>query len=737
MSYGDNNKITVSGTVDSVVFQSEKTGYTVVEIEDNSGNPIVLVGTMPYICEGDNITCCGKWVNHPTYGRQFKVEVYEKTLPTGEAEILRYLSSGAVKGIGPKTAKRIVDTFGSDAFDVIEHHPEWLCEIPGISRRKADDINSSFIEMSGARNVMMFCADFFGSATSMKIYKKWGGGAIDIIKSDPYRLCDSFYGIGFKTADSVAASFGVEPANASRVLAGISYTLENAAQSGGHTCLPVGVLISEAQRVLSLDEKTVVSGISVGVSSGKFMESTLDGERFIYLKRYRDAEKYCSDKLKTTLRTCPRINGGDIDILIDKAEAFSGIKYAKLQREAIAAALGRGVMILTGGPGTGKTTVIKGLLSIFDAIGLDVALAAPTGRAAKRVSEASGSEAKTVHRLLEMEHSEDKEPRFLRNQSCYLDEDVIIVDESSMLDILLLEALLKAIKPGTRLIFIGDRDQLPSVGAGNVLSDIIDSEVFCTVCLSEVFRQAEESRIITNAHLINEGKMPLIDNRSKDFFFLSRRTDEAIAATVSDLINNRLPKAYGERINGNIQVITPSRKGVCGTESLNVLLQNTQNPPSPEKSQQFSHGICIREGDRIMQTKNNYDILWEKDGVEGYGVFNGDIGRVLSVSRSSEACVMDFDGRESTYDFSALDEIEHAYAITVHKSQGSEYPVVIIPLYRCAPMLLTRNLLYTAVTRASKMVVLVGKEEVLETMVENNMHTTRHTGLCRLLSEES
>lgn len=730
------NMETINGTVDSVIFQSDETGYTVIEIEDSDGFPVTLVGTMPYLCEGDSITATGKWINHQVYGKQFKVEIYEKTLPTGELDILRYLSSGTVKGIGPKTAKKIVDKYGEDTFDVIENHHEWLAEIPGITPRKAADINSSFIEMSGARNVMMFCADFFGSATSMRIYKKWGGSAVDRIKKDPYSLCEAFSGIGFKTADSVAESFGISRESASRVLAGINYTLEVAAHSGGHTCLPESLLIREAARILSLEESKIASGISVGLSSGKLSARADKAERYIYIPRYIKAEEYAARKLKMIDTSCPRIDSVDIAGFINRVEITSDIKYAQMQREAIASALGGGVMILTGGPGTGKTTVIKGLISIFDTIGLDVALCAPTGRAAKRVSESAGCEAKTVHRLLEMEHSDDREPRFMRNASCYLEEDVIIVDESSMLDILLLEALLLALKPGARIIFIGDRDQLPSVGAGNVLADLIDSGEFCTVCLTEIFRQADESRIITNAHLINEGKMPIVDNKARDFFFLARKSDTEIAATVADLISNRLPKAYGEAISQGIQVITPSRKGQAGTESLNMLLQSTLNPQISTKKEKITHGITLREGDRIMQTKNNYDIEWEKDGYEGYGVFNGDIGTVVSIDTHNELVTLDFDGRIADYDFTALDELEHAYAITVHKSQGSEYPCVIIPLYSCAPMLLTRNLLYTAVTRASQMVVLVGKREILETMVANDTHATRHTGLRRLLSNE-
>ncbi len=729
----NDEKITVSGTVDSVIYSSDETGYTVCEIEDENGLPVVLVGTMPYISEGDTVTAVGRWTHHATYGKQFKVDMYEKTLPSSSAEILRYLASGAVKGIGPKTAEKIVSKYGEDSFDVIENHPDWLAELPGITRRKADDICSAFIEMSGARNVMMFCADYFGSATSMKIYRKWGGKAVDMIRANPYRLCEDFTGIGFRRADAIATSCGLPNDSDERLEAGIIHTLKTAAQSGGHTCLPREQLIRIAADLLSVSEDKLSPVVDRQCATAKLVCSSREGQDYIYLSRYRSAEVYCADKLRQLNRTCPKIDPGDIGGFIERVEKESGIKYAALQRDAVAAALSGGVMILTGGPGTGKTTVIKGLLSIFSSMGLDVALAAPTGRAAKRMSEACGCEAKTVHRLLEMEHNDDEEPKFFRNQSCYLDEDAVIVDETSMVDIILLEALLKAAKPGCRLIFIGDRDQLPSVGAGNILADIIDSKAFVTVCLTEVFRQARESRIIVNAHLINEGKLPITDNRSPDFFFLRRSDDRAIAATVADLCKNRLPKAYGESISEEIQVITPSRKGAVGTDELNALLQSQLNPPSPKKKERGAHGIIIRDCDRVMQNRNNYDIEWEKDGYEGLGIFNGDIGTVSSIDFPSESLELSFDGRSCTYDFSQLDELEHAYAITVHKSQGSEYPVVIIPLYSCAPMLLTRNLLYTAVTRASRMVILVGKTEILSAMVENNKSVVRHTGLRELL----
>ena len=730
-----NEKESVSGTVDSVIYSSDETGYTVCEIEDENGLPAVLVGTMPYIAEGDTITAAGRWTNHPTYGRQFKVEMYEKTLPGTENEILRYLSSGAIHGIGPKTAAKIVERFGEDTFDVMENHPDWLAELPGITLKKARAVSESFADIAGARNVMMFCADYFGSTTSMKIYRKWGGKAVDMIRNNPYRLCDDFSGIGFRRADSIASACGITQDSKDRLRAGIIHTLKTAAQSGGHTCLPEAKLEDAASEILGVARDILPEHIKALEKEGRIVSFQNNGTLYYALARYRSAEVYCADKLRQINRACPKVSGEDIGAFIAKTENENGFEYAKLQRLAIASALENGVMVLTGGPGTGKTTVIKGLISIFDSIGLDTALAAPTGRAAKRISEACGCEAKTIHRLLEMEHNDDDEnPRFMRNQTCYLDEDVLIVDEASMIDIILLEALLRAAKPGCRIVFIGDRDQLPSVGAGNVLADIIDSGAYTTVRLTDIFRQAKESMIIVNAHLINEGKMPQCDNRANDFFFLKRYDDASIAATVSELVKTRLPKAYGEKISDGIQVITPSRKGAAGTEALNAMLQESLNPPDASKPEKSAHGIVLRLGDRIMQNKNNYGVEWEKDGTEGVGVFNGDIGFIAGIDKKSECCDMNFDGRECRYEFSQLDEIEHAYAITVHKSQGSEYPVVIIPLYGCASVLLTRNLLYTAVTRASEMVILVGRPDVLETMVENGKSRERYTSLRALMT---
>ena len=727
---------TLAGIVDSVIFQSDDTGYTVCEIECEDGLPAVLVGTMPYIAEGDNIIALGKWTVHSTYGKQFRVESYEKVLPTSENDILRYLASGAIKGIGPKTAEKIVEKFGSDTFDIIENHHEWLSDIPGISKRKADDINSSFIQMSGARNVMLFCSDYFSSDLSMKIYNKWGGSAIDIIKSNPFRLCSEFVGIGFIKADSIAASCGLPYDSKSRIESGIFHLLSNAAHSNGHTCLPRKKLTDATSELLSIEFDKIDEIIAELVIMGKLIEKEFQNDYYIYDPKMRLAEEYVARKLFQLDKLCASINKSDTEAFILKTEREAGIKYAPMQKQAIYAALNNGVTILTGGPGTGKTTIIKALISIFESIGCDVALAAPTGRAAKRMSEATGYEAKTVHRLLEMEFKSGDELKFVRNASFLLDENVFIIDESSMLDIQLTEALLLAIKPGSRIIFIGDRDQLPSVGAGNLLADLIASKKFTTVCLSEIFRQSENSMIVMAAHSINEGNCPATSNKSEDFFFMGRDNDEAIADTITQLCYERLPKKYGNELASGIQVITPSRKGVAGTESMNTLLQSVLNPPAKNKPEKKHGSRIFRVGDKVMQIKNNYSVEWEKNGYEGIGIFNGDIGIIESIDLKNENMVINFDDRIVVYEFSMLDELEHAYAITVHKSQGSEYPIVIIPLYRCPPMLMSRNLLYTAVTRAEKMVILVGRKSVLETMVENNYHITRYTGLKEILNEK-
>lgn len=725
--------IALEATVEWIKYQNEENGYTVCEVSDAEDNEIVVVGELPYLAVGENVTLYGRWTHHAVYGRQFKAEYYEKNLPVGENDILRYLSSGAVKGIGPKTARKIVDLYGTDTFDVLENHSDWLSQINGISPKKARAIGEDFREKSGARETMMFCREFLSPAASMRIYKKWGRGSVERIKQDPYRLCGEFDGIGFRHADQIAMSLGVSPDDTSRIESGIRYALSVYAQRDGHTYVQEGTLTEAVAALLEVSADKVAAALKNPIPD--VFAVLYGGEKHVYLKRYYEAEEYIARKLSIIERMSPAIDRADAEQFINQIETLDDIRYAPLQRQAINEALLHGVMVLTGGPGTGKTTVIKALIRIFSHMGFHYALAAPTGRAAKRMSESTSHEAKTIHRLLEMEYNEEAESRFARNESNTLDENVIIVDEASMIDTLLMDSLLRAIKPGARLVIIGDSQQLPSVSAGNVLEDIIESNRFSVVRLTEIFRQAQSSLIVTNAHAINKGELPNLTIKDSDFFFIRKENEKEIPAYLASLYRDRLPAKYGKDTLRRIQVICPSKKGEAGTEHLNVVLQEYLNPPAPSKNERKHRDRTFREGDRVMQIRNNYMMEWEKDnGDAGIGVYNGDIGTILEINIAEEYAAVDFDGRKAIYDFSELEELEHAYAITVHKSQGSEYPFLIIPLGRnCPPMLMTRNLIYTAITRAEKMVILLGSKDVLYRMVENDRHVRRNTGLIRFL----
>ena len=719
----------VSGLVEAIVYRNDKNDYTVLEMTGDDDSMITATGILPYVSEGEELILYGRWVTHATYGRQFAVDTYEKRLPSDIHAILRYLSSGAVKGIGPVIAGKIVTRYGAESFDVIEKHPEWLADIPGVSMKKAAAISEAFREQTGVRSVMMFCRDFFGAAAATRVYKRFGAGAVGMIKENPYCLCEETLGIGFEKADEIAATLGVEKNAPVRLQNGLRYVLQYNAIANGHTCLPREKLTVAAAAQLGVPAEEISSAIDAALWEGDLAACALDEEEYIYTTEAAVAEEYVAKKMLLIDRHCAVYGTADVDALLSRVEGEQGITYAGLQRRAIHAAMSGGVLILTGGPGTGKTTVILALLRIFEHLGCNVALAAPTGRAAKRMSEAARCEARTIHRMLEMERNEDAAaPRFNRNSQNPLDEDVIIIDEASMLDLPLMQGLLRAMRNGTRLILIGDADQLPSVGMGNVLCDLIRSGVFHTVALTEVFRQSESSLIVTNAHRINRGELPVLDVADNDFFFVER-AEEQVAATVASLVDQRLPRAYGEEIREKIQVITPSRKGRAGTEVLNGLLQARLNPPAEGKKEIPSRDRVFRVGDRVMQVRNNYEIEWEKNGVIGSGVFNGDIGIIEDIEKEEEALYIRFDDRLATYEFSMMDDLEHAYAITVHKSQGSEYPVVLVPLYSCAPMLLTRNLLYTAVTRAKEKVLLVGRRDIASRMVENDRQDMRYTCL--------
>ena len=726
----------LEGSIEHVIYSNEENGYAICDMAIADDEIVTIVGTLPMIAAGDNLIVYGKWTHNPRYGRQFSVSQYERMMPADTASILRYLASGVIKGIGPKTAMRIVEEFGEDTFDVIENHPDWLAEIKGISRKSAREMSERFREQAGMRSVMMFFRNYFGAAVTIRIYKRWGSASVDIAKKNPYRLCNEIEGIGFERADSMASELGVTKDNFDRIMSGIRYVLTQNAMQNGHSCLPHDKLCEATAQLLEVSKERAEEAISALLKNGILNYMIVGDTRMIYDCVSYESEKYIAEKLVLLDRMSSAISLPDIDRFIEREEAQNGLSYAAKQKQAISDALRYGVMVLTGGPGTGKTTVVKALIHIFDSMGFDIALAAPTGRAAKRLSESTSREAKTVHRLLEMSYDGGSStPTFNRNELDQLEEDVIIVDEASMIDTSLMAALTRAIKPGARLIIIGDADQLPSVGAGNVLRDIIESERFSVVELDEIFRQARESLIVTNAHMINDGKYPITDVKDNDFFFLSRELDRDIAATIADLYKNRLPRTYGAGIRGNIQVITPSRKGEAGSENLNVILQSALNPASRDRLEYRFKDVLFREGDRVMQTRNNYDINWfrDTDGKDGYGIFNGDIGVIQRIDIQNSFMEILFDDKVVNYDLTLLDDIEHAYAITVHKSQGSEYGVVIIPMCSASHMLHTRNLLYTAVTRAQKMVILVGRSDIIKLMVDNDHQSMRYTGLAQRL----
>lgn len=722
------------GVVEDVTYRREDTGFTVMDIFADD-EYVTVVGVLPELSEGESVRLRGTWGYHATFGKQFKAQLCERSMPSSSTDLLRYLSSGAVRGIGPATAKKIIERFGENSFDVLENHPERLADIKGISLKKAKDISKIFNEQFAVRQIMI-SLERFGMTTHecLEAYKLYGANAVDMIKANPYALCSDIVGMGFERADAIASALPEPPDRAYRVSAGIvhvvKYNLNN-----GHTCVPRKKLIAPSSGLLEADEDTIEAAIDALVESGRLISQMMNGKEFLFLPQIYSAEKLAAQRI-LVMTKFPPAGRVTVEEDIEKIEKEENIHYESKQREAILTAANKGILILTGGPGTGKTTALNGILKLFELDGIDVALTAPTGRAAKRMSEITGKEAKTIHRLLEVEWDKHDRPYFSRNARNPISAGAVIVDELSMVDISLFASLLDALPLGCRLIMVGDSDQLPAVGAGSVLHDLILSGVLPVVELKEVFRQAMQSRIVTNAHKIVSGQMPELHDKNNDFFFMKRNSAYDTAATVAELCTVRLPKAYSYSPINDIQVLCPSRKGETGTVSLNKRLQTVINPPSPEKKELRSGSRIFREGDKVMQIKNNYNIIWTKDSEEGTGVFNGDIGTVKKIDKANGCLAVWFDDKEAVYSTDNLQELEHAYAITVHKSQGNEFNAVVIPVMGVVPQLCYRNLLYTAVTRAKKLMVMVGSEKQIRDMVENNTRSKRYSALKFFLTED-
>jgi exodeoxyribonuclease V alpha subunit len=723
----------IQGTIYDVVFRNEQNGYTVLELERDK-ELLTLVGYFSFLNMGETIKAYGKWVQHPDYGNQFKVETYTAVTPATVNGIEKYLASGLIPGIGAHTAKKLVDKFGLDTLEIIQYNPDRLTEVEGIGEKKAAAIFEAFEEQKELKDIMMFLEQYgIGPAYAVRIYKNYGVNTIKEIKENPYKLADDIFGIGFKMADKVALTMGVSTSSEYRTASGTRYVL-NQYHANGHTFVPQEELVRSAAALLGVDETFVEETIVKLFIEKKLVVENIGDIRGVYSVPFFKAEAGTARRLMQLLYFKIPPMDVDMDSEISAVERLEGIELADKQKSAVREALTQGILVITGGPGTGKTTTIKTIISLFEKQGLNVLLAAPTGRAAKRMQEATGRDAKTIHRLLEFGYGDsDEEMFFQKNEDSPLECDVIIVDEVSMIDILLMNNLLGAIAEGTRVILVGDVDQLPSVGPGNVLRDIIESGVLPVVRLDEIFRQAESSMIVVNAHRINRGEPPVISSKNGDFFLIRQESQEDIVSTIIELCTERLPKYTGLDFSEGIQVLSPMKKGVCGVLNLNQELQKALNPKGHDKAEKPHREAVFRVGDKVMQIKNNYKMKWQSINnfeKEGEGVFNGDLGTIMEIDIEGQYIEVIFDReRMVRYDFTMLDELEHAYALTVHKSQGSEFPVLVMPLTFGPPMLMTRNLLYTGLTRAKSMVVLVGKERFLQQMINNNHITTRHSGL--------
>ena len=736
-------RVILSGTVENIIYQNSLNGYTVFELNafvgDENIEEVTCIATMPELCPGETLKLSGHYVMHAAYGRQFQVDLYEKEMPATADGMEKYLGSGVIRGIGEKLAHRIVEKFGEDTFTILENSPELLARVRGITMEKALAIGVRFSETYALRNTMMFLQNLGVTPVyAQKIHKRYKQNAIETVKANPYVLADDVIGIGFKMADAIAMRLGVDRSSSARVKAGMRYAL-NQSTTNGHVYLPKEELVAAAAMLLEAPEELMEDTLTaMQFEHQLWQEKKPNGNGIaIYLNMFYYAESYAAKKLMELTRNVLN-KSAQVEQEMAAMEAEQGLTLAANQREAVRASMESGVLVITGGPGTGKTTTINTIIRLLLNSGSTIELAAPTGRAAKRMTEATGMPAKTIHRLLGVSFGDEssRQMSFEKNESDELEADVIIIDESSMIDIMLMNHLLRAIPNGARLILVGDVDQLPSVGAGNVLKDIIASEAVRVVRLSEIFRQAQESAIVMNAHRINRGEKPLLNEKQSDFFFVRRGNMEDCVRAVVELVSTRLPDYAQADAVRDIQVLTPMRKTPLGVAGLNEALQAALNPPNPARAEKELRNITFREGDKVMQIKNNYNLPWfirdarGRTVDEGLGVFNGDEGVIQKINDVEQTLdVLYDDERLVRYDYSQLDELELSYAVTIHKSQGSEYRVVVIPLFNGPPMLLSRNLLYTAVTRAKELCVVVGREETMARMAENDREVRRYSML--------
>ena len=721
--------VTWEGTVHSVIFQNAENGYTVLRLLTEEGEVITVVGCIPCAAPGEHLTVSGVWEQHPQHGEQLRAVELERSLPEDEEEIFDYLSSGVCKGVGPATARRIVDRFGPETLDILEQDPGRLTSIRGITEKKAQEIAASFRQAMGLRRLMAFLAQYqLPPVLAMRLRQVYGDAALEKVRENPYLLSSDDCGVEFSATDEIAMSMGFSADCGERLRAAVTFELSHN-ENNGHVFLPRSKLVAATCQLLDCGEELVEGALDELIERRAVVQEPVANVEACYLRRLWEAE----------VSACVRLNGllaVDADRspqagkTVSEIEAEQGITYAPQQRQAVELAAKTGVVILTGGPGTGKTTTVRGIVALFEKMGLDIVLAAPTGRAAKRMSELTGREAQTVHRLLGMSWNEaTQQVAFTKTEKEPLETDAVIVDEMSMVDLTLFSALLRALRPGTRLVLVGDADQLPSVGAGNVFSDLIRSGRVETVFLREVFRQAEKSAIIRNAHAVNLGQPPRLTNDQGDFFFMCRRDGERTVSTIVELCRTRLPEKMGIPAD-QIQVLTPTRKGASGTISLNRCLQEALNPAGPDKREIQWGDRLFREGDRIMQTRNDYNVVWgREDGTIGTGIFNGDVGKILQIDPSGEWLAVEFDGRAATYGVEMLNEIDLAYAMTIHKAQGSEYRCVVMAAMPAAQSLMVRGVLYTALTRARELLIMVGDDAAIRAMAANDKQQKRYSGL--------